>query len=133
LTAGVRFPAGERYISLFCDVQTDSGAHPAYYPMGTACYFPELKRPKREAGHSPPRRRNSSPGRGKIFLFFMSSRPVVGPTQPPIQWVPGAPSPSVKPTTHLQLVKRSRTRGCIHHSPIRLHGVVLNLLSIEII
>jgi hypothetical protein len=31
-----------------------------------------------------------------IFLFTTASRPAVGPTQPPIQWVPGAPSPGVK-------------------------------------
>jgi hypothetical protein len=28
---------------------------------------------------------------GEVFIFFTSSRPVVGgPTQPPIQWVPEA-------------------------------------------
>jgi hypothetical protein len=26
----------------------------------------------------------------KIFLFTTASRPVLGPTQPPIQWIPGA-------------------------------------------
>jgi hypothetical protein len=31
-----------------------------------------------------------------IFLFSTSSRPVPGPTQPHIQWVPGALSPGVK-------------------------------------
>jgi hypothetical protein len=25
----------------------------------------------------------------EIFLFFEASRPFLGPTQPPIQWVPG--------------------------------------------
>jgi hypothetical protein len=34
------------------------------------------------------RGRSSSPGTGKIFLS-KSSRPVLGPTQPPFQWVPG--------------------------------------------
>jgi hypothetical protein len=34
--------------------------------------------------------RSSSPGRVKNFLFSMSSRPALGSTQPPIQWVPGA-------------------------------------------
>jgi hypothetical protein len=29
-----------------------------------------------------------SPGGGKKFHFSMSSRPAVGPTQSPIQWVP---------------------------------------------
>jgi hypothetical protein len=35
-----------------------------------------------------PRGRSSSPGRGKNFLISTSSRPVLGPTEPPIQWVP---------------------------------------------
>jgi hypothetical protein len=30
------------------------------------------------------------------FLFSTSSRPTLGPTQPPIQWLPGALSPGVK-------------------------------------
>jgi hypothetical protein len=40
--------------------------------------------------------RSSSPGKGKNFLFSTSSRPVLGPTQPPIQWIPGALSPGGK-------------------------------------
>jgi hypothetical protein len=40
--------------------------------------------------------RSSSPGRLKNFLFSTSSRPVLGLTQPPIQWVTGALSPGVK-------------------------------------
>jgi len=35
-------------------VQTGSGAHPASYQMGTEGSLPELKRPGREADHSPP-------------------------------------------------------------------------------
>jgi hypothetical protein len=31
-----------------------------------------------------------------IFLFITASRTVLGPTQPPIQWVPGAPPLGVK-------------------------------------
>jgi hypothetical protein len=43
-----------------------------------------------------PRGRSSSRGRGKILLLFVSSSPVLGPTQSPIQWVTGARSPAVK-------------------------------------
>jgi hypothetical protein len=34
--------------------------------------------------------RSSSPGRVKRFLFSTSSRPTLGSTQTPIQWVPGS-------------------------------------------
>jgi hypothetical protein len=43
-----------------------------------------------------PRSRRSSPGRGKNFLFSMSSKLALGPTQPPIQWVTGTLSPEVR-------------------------------------
>jgi hypothetical protein len=39
---------------------------------------------------------SSSPGRVKKFLFSTSFRPGMGPTQPPIQWVPGALFSGVK-------------------------------------
>jgi hypothetical protein len=42
------------------------------------------------------RRWSSSPDRVKNFLFSTSSRSALGPTQPPIQRVPGALSPGVK-------------------------------------
>jgi hypothetical protein len=46
------------------------------------------------AGRS--RGRSSSPGRVKIFISSTSSRPALGSTQPPIQWVPDALSPGIK-------------------------------------
>jgi hypothetical protein len=63
-----------------------------------------------------PRGRSSSPDRLKNFLFSMTSRPALGSTQPPIQWVPGALSsgvkrPGVKLTTHLQLVPGQEWRS----------------------
>jgi hypothetical protein len=41
-------------------------------------------------------RRFDSWQRQEIFLFSTTSIPALGPTQPPIQWVPGALSPGVK-------------------------------------
>jgi hypothetical protein len=46
------------------------------------------------------RGQNSSPSRGMILLLFMSSRLVLRPTQPPIQWVPRPLSPGVKLAEH---------------------------------
>jgi hypothetical protein len=43
-----------------------------------------------------PKGRSSSPCRVKNFLFSTSSRPALGSTQPPIQWVPWALFPGVK-------------------------------------
>jgi hypothetical protein len=48
-----RFLAGAGNFSLQC-VHNGSGAHPASCPMGTRGSFPWIKRPGREADHSPP-------------------------------------------------------------------------------
>jgi hypothetical protein len=54
-----------------------------------------------------------------IFLFSTASRPALGPTQPPIKWVPGALSSGIKrpgrEADHLPplLMPRSRMRGAI--------------------
>jgi hypothetical protein len=40
--------------SLLYVVQTGSEAHPASYPIVTGSTFPGVKRPAREADHSPP-------------------------------------------------------------------------------
>jgi hypothetical protein len=44
----------------------------------------------------------SIPGKGKrfFFFFFTASMPVMGPTQPPIQWVLGFLSPKLKRPGH---------------------------------
>jgi hypothetical protein len=83
--------------------------------------------------------RDGGPGfdsrQGKeIFLYSTASRATLGPTQPPIQWVPGALSPGVKrprceadhsPPSSAE-VKRG---GDISLLTVCLHGVVLNYLS----
>jgi hypothetical protein len=47
-----------------------------------------------------PRGRSSSPARGKNFLLSTTSIPVLGPTQPPIQWVLGSLSLGAKKPGH---------------------------------
>jgi hypothetical protein len=61
------------------------------------------------------RGQSSSPSRVKNFFVSTSSRPALGSTQLPIQWVLGALSPGIKRPGH---------EG--GHYPIRLNGVVLN-------
>jgi hypothetical protein len=47
--------------------------------------------------HGRPGDRGSIPGRGEIFFSVARvSRPALGPTQPPVQWVPGVLSPGLK-------------------------------------
>jgi hypothetical protein len=58
------------------------------------------------------------PAAKKIFLLAHTSRPALGPTQPPIQWEPGALTPGVKrpgrEADHSRhLVPRSRTIGVL--------------------
>jgi hypothetical protein len=52
--SGFRFPAGAGNFSLHHRLQNGSGAHPASYPMGTRGLSLGVKRPGREADHSPP-------------------------------------------------------------------------------
>jgi hypothetical protein len=71
-----------------------------------------------------------SPTGQRIFLLAPVSRLALGPTQPPIQWVPGVLSPGVKCgrgvtlTTHPHLVPRLRmSKSYISSPPMCLHGV----------
>jgi hypothetical protein len=67
-----------------------------------------------------------------IFLFTTASRPTLGPTQPPIQWVPGALSLgkewSGREADHLPPSSAEVTNAWSYTStpPIRLHGVLLS-------
>jgi hypothetical protein len=77
--------------------------------------------------------KGSIPGRGgeRIFFFVTVSRPVVRPTKPPIQWVPGTLSLGVKrPGRESDHSPPSITevKECLElylYSHIHLHGVVL--------
>jgi hypothetical protein len=74
--------------------------------------------------------RGSIPGRGeRIFPVASVSRPALGPTQPPVQWVLGLLSPGLKRsrgvtlTTRPHLVPRSSmSRSYTSTPPKRLHG-----------
>jgi hypothetical protein len=73
--------------------------------------------------------------RKEIFPLASMSRPALGPTQPPVQWVPVVLLPEVKHswgmmlTTYPQLVLRSRmSRSYTSSCPLRFHTCVMGLL-----
>jgi hypothetical protein len=72
------------------------------------------------------------PARLEIFLFTTAFRTALGPTQLPIQWVPGALPLGVKrPGREADHSPPSsaEVKECVElylHSPIRIHGVVLS-------
>jgi hypothetical protein len=69
----------------------------------------------------------SAPRKGKIFFFSTASRPALGPTWSPIQWVPGLSFPQdMKMTSHLIIMLRSRRAELYLHHTIDLHGIMLN-------
>jgi hypothetical protein len=67
---------------------------PSHHPWFNHPNNIKCKEPGSVVGIS--RGRSSSPGRVKNFLFSTSSRHALGPTQPPIQWVPVFFPPGVK-------------------------------------
>jgi hypothetical protein len=75
--------------------------------------------------------------RERVFLLVSASISVLGPTQPPVQWVPGVLSPGAKRgrgvtlTTYPHLVPRSRTsRSYTSPTPEGHHGVQRNRFTL---
>jgi hypothetical protein len=66
------------------------------------------------------------------FHYTTAFRTALGPTQPPIQWLPGALSLGVKRPgreADYSPPSNAEVKECVElylHSPIRLHGVVLS-------
>ena len=65
----------------------------------------------------------SNPGRGKTFFLSNTLRPVLGPIQPPIQWVQGLlyrrwSDRGVKLTVHLHLLLGLGMKGAIPPVPL---------------
>jgi hypothetical protein len=67
--------------------------HPSYVQIFSSAPCSQRSRYSYWLRAGRPRGRNSSPGRVKNVLFSMSSRPALGSTQPPIQWVPWVKRP----------------------------------------
>jgi len=69
-----------------------------------------------------------------FFLFTTTSRPAIGPTQPPIQWIPGTLTPEVGvkqqgyEADHI-LPTSAKVKNLLNYtstSPVHLHGMVLS-------
>jgi hypothetical protein len=73
-----------------------------------------------------PRDRSSSPSGGNNFLFSTSSRPALGPTQPPIQGEPGVKRPGREADHSPPTGAEVKKMWIYTNSLIHLHGVVVN-------
>jgi hypothetical protein len=62
-------------------------------------------------------------------IFFTASRPTLGPTQPPIQWLPGVKRLGREADHSPPSSTEVKTVGIIFAVPIYLHGVVLSSSS----
>lgn len=66
-----------------------------------------------------PRNRVSIFGSGeRIFCSSETSGPLLGPTQRPLQWLPGVKQPVVQLDTHCHLVPTLRMRGSLRVLPL---------------
>jgi hypothetical protein len=70
----------------------------------------------------------------RIYLFFITTRPALGPDQPPVQLAPGIVSPGVRGQGHEadrspHPMSRLRMMELYLHFPIRIHGVVFTQLG----
>jgi hypothetical protein len=89
---------------------------------------------KPQSGWTTGRSRGDPRQKGKDFPAASASRPALGPTQPPVQLVPGVLSPGVKRsrgvtlTTHPHLVPRSRMSRSYISSPQAPSWRVVGLL-----
>jgi hypothetical protein len=75
--------------------------------------------------------RGLNSAKDEIILFTITSTPAPEPTQPPMQWVPGTRSPTVKPqereSDHTPAsIAEVKMVELYVQSPIRLQGTVLN-------
>jgi len=61
-----------------------------------------------------------------LFLFATASRPALGPTQPPIQWVPGVKRPGREADYSPPSSAAVKNAWSCNYTPQCLHGVVLN-------
>jgi hypothetical protein len=61
------------------------------------------------------------------FLFSTASRPALGPTQPSTQWILGVKWQGREADySHPSSAEVKKMMDLNHHSPIHLHGVMLN-------
>jgi hypothetical protein len=83
-----------------CDVYSSSSWHFYYVKFQHSSFYAHENLDLNWLRGGRRRVQSSSPSRVKNFLFSTSSRPALGPTQPPIQWILGALSPGIKRQGH---------------------------------
>jgi hypothetical protein len=72
---------------------------------------------------------DSIPGTGKIFLFSTASRPALGPTGPPVQWVPGTLQ-RVENDKEVKLIARMQLGSGLRMMELYLHSSICSWHSV---